>query len=101
MSGVARVAEGDEELVRLLDFFLRGALDISTFERDYLRTYKDASIGDPAFQQPLGRAFLAVEAYDPAVTTETETVHKISLETMTAELREAFAEIVSLKFKSQ
>jgi len=86
---------GDSALIDLLRRFLDGALDFETFERGFLRTYKQSPVEDVGLQGPLGRAFLAVEAYHPGMTPTTETVHNSTYETMLAALRAAREEIDS------
>ena len=84
---------GDAALVSLIDRFLDGEIDVGTFEREFLLTYQKSPIENSELQGPLGRAFLAIEAYDPTVTSETETVHNTTYETMMKELRAARLEI--------
>jgi hypothetical protein len=79
---------GDQVLVGLIESFVSGEMDALSLERRYLRLYKDTSIEGARLKEPLERAFLAIEAYDPAMTreTETETVHNSSYETLVTEL---------------
>jgi hypothetical protein len=77
---------GDQVLVGLIESFVRGEIDAVSLERRYLRFYEDMSVEDPSLKQPLERAFLAIEAYDPSMTRETETVHNSSHETLVTEL---------------
>jgi hypothetical protein len=87
---------GDKALVALLRGVLDGTIEFGTFEREFLAGYKNSPVENPALQAPLGRAFLAVEAYDPSVTPSTETVHNISYQGMLRELRVASEEIDAL-----
>jgi len=87
----------DDSLIDLLGRFLDREIDIDTFEREYLEAYKNAPIGDPGLQPFLGRAFLAVEGYDRSVTTETQTIHNISFDTMMRELRSVWVDVESYR----
>jgi len=84
---------GDTALITMIDRFLGGTLDVVEFERDFLTSYKRSPIENPDLQRALGRAFLAVEAYDPMVTGDTETIHNTSYKGMVKELRAVREEI--------
>lgn len=86
---------GDNALIDLLDRFLSGAVDVDTFEREYLHGYKYSPVQDPDLEPLLERAFLAVEGYDRSVTPESETVHNFTFDTMMRQLRSVWADLES------